>query len=65
MQLKMLLNNNTSAISNAPNTTNYSINMSFNRPQQGDLLETRQTPPNDEQDNIKRDLGNPYPAVDT
>jgi hypothetical protein len=38
MQLEMLLNNNTSAISNATNTTNDSINMSFNRPQQGDLL---------------------------
>jgi hypothetical protein len=64
MQLKMLLNNNTSAISNALSTTNESINMSFNLPQHEDLLDTSQTPPNDEHNN-KKDLSNLYSAVDT
>jgi hypothetical protein len=65
LQLEMLLNNNTSAISNALNTTNESINMSFNLPQQDNLLDNRQTPLIDEQDNNNRDLGNPYPATET
>jgi hypothetical protein len=65
LQLEMLLNNNTSAISNALNTTNESINMSFNLPQQDNLLDNRQKPPIDEQDNNNRDLCNPYPATDT
>jgi hypothetical protein len=63
IQLEMLLNTNTSAISNALNTSNDSINMLFNLLQQGDLPETRQKQPPNEQDDTNRDLGNPYTAA--
>jgi hypothetical protein len=61
---EMLLNNNTSAISHALNTTNESINMSFIlNPQEN--LEPKEQTPNNEQEHSIRDLGNPHPATDT
>jgi hypothetical protein len=63
-QLEMILNNNTSAISHALNTTNESINMSFTSNNQDNPDNTEQLTNND-QDHIVRDLGNPYPANDT
>jgi hypothetical protein len=63
-QLEMILNNNTSAISHAVNTTKKTINMSFTTNIQENLENTEQ-PTNNDQEHIVRDLGNPYPANDT
>jgi hypothetical protein len=63
-QLEMILNNNTSAISHALNTTNESINMSFSTNIQDELVPT-ETTTNNEVEYTNRDLGNPYPATDT